>query len=1018
MVRDRNGEPELKIFNWMAGDHDHTTAGSTRTCTLHPDQLVDDESMVYLSPEAVYEPTNHGRHFDVFSLGAITYHIMSGKPPATSFHELTTKMEAQHYLNIREDSDTAPEELCELIHFCTAQNYQNRYDSVDEFLEQLDAYENKITLPDNEYSGNPLDAKSGARLQGGYEVTQRLGKGSTAVAFLVNKGQQEQVLKLANKPANNDRIEAEFNCLRKLKHELIVEAYDLVTIDGLRGFTMKRAGKNTLAEEVRQLGRLQLELLSRYGNDLLEIVDALEKVGIAHRDIKPDNIGIGSAAAKGRYRLQLFDFSLTGVSLENIMAGTPPYRDPFLSRPERGRWDSAAERFSVAMTLFEMATGNAKFANWEGGYHSGNEVTIDTESFESSVRDPLTVFFTRALRNDARKRFDNAELMRAAWQDVFSDIGTTSGAEKRTTTGETELSGAALDSELISLTISPLAASAFEKLNLVTVRDLLKTSIYKIKHIRGTGLRTQKEIMALYDDLREHFPSVDSIGDPQADAALGTESVDMLVSELERIGASKKEKLDLLHRLFGLKKTEGLCSWPGVHDLGQARSVKVDELRDYLQSAQNSLRNVPAFTALRGMIAELLAQTGVMTVEDLASAVLSARGSVLQDEKRIPHATAVVRGAVEAERSLETPAFVDFRLADRVYIALGPEFAAYVEALGKVADDLAQLDPLASEAHAIGTLRAVPPPDGARGVVKDRDLLRLACQSSQGAAASGRMEIYPRNMDALRTLTLAQGMICGVPQLTEADITSRVSGRYPEAQPLPSRPTLDEWLRNLGLELTYDEAAGAFVYPRGDTLTLTSSGSSVMSFHSESPEALDARRFHRRLEDEVAQGGYLVLTCDPKRMQEAQGKLATLLDLEVVDVDQVFIAAIRKAAEEQEIPSWQIVLEADAADRSSEDWQIFQELVREHCMPQLEDALSHFPKTALLVNNGLLARYGQVGLIGRLRDKALKRNGLHGLWMLVPAHGQNPWPVVDGEAIPVLGTSQYEEIPAAWLAEE
>ena len=38
-----------------------------------------------------------------------------------------------------------------------------------------------------------------------------------------------------------------------------------------------------------------------------------------------------------------------------VTAGTPPYLDPFLEN--RGRYDSAAERYAAAVVLFEMATG-------------------------------------------------------------------------------------------------------------------------------------------------------------------------------------------------------------------------------------------------------------------------------------------------------------------------------------------------------------------------------------------------------------------------------------------------------------------------------------------------------------------------------------------------------------------------------------------------------------------------------------------------------------------------------------
>ena len=60
-----------------------------------------------------------------------------------------------------------------------------------------------------------------------------------------------------------------------------------------------------------------LDLLARYGDDLLSAVCSLERHGVGHRDIKPDNIGIRSLT-KQRNQLILFDFSLARAPLDNI----------------------------------------------------------------------------------------------------------------------------------------------------------------------------------------------------------------------------------------------------------------------------------------------------------------------------------------------------------------------------------------------------------------------------------------------------------------------------------------------------------------------------------------------------------------------------------------------------------------------------------------------------------------------------------------------------------------------------
>ena len=75
--------------------------------------------------------------------------------------------------------------------------------------------------------------------------------------------------------------------------------------------------------------------MRRFGEHLLSAIEHLEQEGVAHRDVKPDNIGIAKVAGTGAYRLVLFDFSLIRAPTENIR----PAPDPISTRswPTVGR---------------------------------------------------------------------------------------------------------------------------------------------------------------------------------------------------------------------------------------------------------------------------------------------------------------------------------------------------------------------------------------------------------------------------------------------------------------------------------------------------------------------------------------------------------------------------------------------------------------------------------------------------------------------------------------------------------
>ena len=113
-------------------------------------------------------------------------------------------------------------------------------------------------------------------------MRQRLGKGSTALALLVERDGREHVLKMALSREHNDRLHAEADVMRRLRHQYIVELHDVLTFhDGTGservGLLMARAGDATLADRLRDEGRLHLELLERFGEDLLATIDWLEQ---------------------------------------------------------------------------------------------------------------------------------------------------------------------------------------------------------------------------------------------------------------------------------------------------------------------------------------------------------------------------------------------------------------------------------------------------------------------------------------------------------------------------------------------------------------------------------------------------------------------------------------------------------------------------------------------------------------------------------------------------------------------
>jgi hypothetical protein len=81
-------------------------------------------------------------------------------------------------------------------------------------------------------------------------------------------------------------------------------------------------------------------------------------------------------------------------------------------------------------------------------------------------------------------------------------------------------------------------------------------------------------------------------------------------------------------------------------------------------------------------------------------------------------------------------------------------------------------------------------------------------------------------------------------------------------------------------------------------------------------------------------------------------------------------------------------------------------------MPAVEARLRASKKTMLLVYPGMLARYGQMSLLESLRDSVGRQGGIPGLWLLLPG---GDVPLIDRQAVPLIGPGQRTTLPKSWL---
>ncbi|RJP67019.1 MAG: BREX system serine/threonine kinase PglW [Comamonadaceae bacterium] len=1043
------GAMQLRLMNWQTASRNVSGSAAPNTVhrttgTSHVEDYVEDPGLLYLAPETTRADPAQGASLDVFSLGCIAFYIFTGHPPAESTLELSEKLRIGQGLRLSDTLDGCGARQQDLIQFATAPDLLARYDTVQGFLDDLDLVEDELTTPDPEVTVDPSNASAGDRLEGGFTVIKRMGRGSSADALLVRRdgSEEEAILKVASDIAHNDRLVAEGEVLARLHHQNIVAHRETLTVSGRTALLLKSAGAKNLAEKLKEEGRLSLDLLQRFGEELIEAVNHLESEGVAHRDIKPENIGIAENRNK-KLQLVLFDFSLCRTPADNITAGTHPYLDPFLSLRRPPRWDLYAERFALAVTLYEMAVGQPPV--WGDGRTSPGmldiEVTIERDVFDPVTREGFASFFGKALKRDFRERYDNAEDMLRAWRAIFTARQTVHPSDASPAQGLAGIAPTATpQTTMAELGYSLEAQDVLERMGVHNARELLAVDRIKFRYLKGVGDKIRKEIRLTAKELARLRPDLTqgrSVANDADEDIEGADTINGLAIQLlprRPAGDDRPEEAALAHYL-GLDDAVKAGAWPSLGDAAQAGEVDRATLTAALIKARERWLKNPAFTALRHQLETLVRSQGnVMSVQEGALALLALRGCASQDDaERMRQATAVLRGAVEAESHLEQPRFEAYDHQPHLLIASAAPWADYARQLGTAADACALADPLLPPARVLEMLEgvALPAPEQLGGntptPLTPTRLLRLAASASRKAAVSSRQEMYARGMAPIQALRQSLGALVGAAELRVKDIQDRVRGRYPEASALPGRPGLDRLLEEAGAPLTWDLTAadgrGAYrlaTLGRGQTAGTTTQFSRHATLQT-TPAAVDgdaalAAVVEERLARSLEQGGLLVLTVHPRIARHADPELVHRFPaVKRINFDALLLAALREQAQAMQV-AWSVVLQADAADHGSRHWVNLQRLVQ-RAVPTVRAALLNSPTPILLVCVGLLARYGLMSLITELEEHSGRPGHTSTAWVLLPTSHQG-LPVIDGVAVPLvnnINNSRALALPQAWV---
>lgn len=724
--------PRLRIADWQVAARPGATTGGTRAGQTSATAFggatalmahIERSAGPYLAPE--FAAPESAALLDVFGLGALGYLVLTGQPPAATRGELASRLTQARALLPSAVIDSISPAMDALVRDATQLFWADRTESVRQFLRNLDAIEEELTAPEPDPEQDPLTAGAGDAI-GGWTVLRQLGSGSTSKALLVAQDSHPaRVFKIALNDSAARRLEREAQQLAVLNDSHVARLLDhpfpAGPADARRTVIgVEYVGEHTLAEELRQHGPLTIHELDRLGEDLFQAIAFLDKRGVWHRDIKPDNLALRPLERKGR-ELVLFDFSLAGTPDTDLNAGTRGYLDPFLGTPSRQRYDQAAELYAVAVTLHEMASG--ELPSWGDDLPDARfldpaeEAQLAEDLFDPVARDGLVEFFTVALHRDAARRFRTLRDMALAWTDIFRDLATVPPLTTASTDDPAEEGDQTADpaeyarvkraeaaakaipaTPLAAAGLSPFALSiAQQRLGIDTAGDLARVPAKRITALRGIGSVPRYELVRLSREWRQRFSLAEdgtARADVQWDKGEQPASVrDKKALVSERTGpppgpqAASETTEDLaqlpvdviVERLIpdepDLRRVAGLAPaadgaapvspWAAPLEIARATGLTEAQVTAHLDRLRNrGQKSVPPLTSVREDLMEILSAHGrILGSQQLAAGLLAKRGARDGDpEQRLRQAAICVRAAVETEERRESPRIASRRI--------------------------------------------------------------------------------------------------------------------------------------------------------------------------------------------------------------------------------------------------------------------------------------------------------------------------------------------------------------------
>ncbi|MGD1219734.1 serine/threonine-protein kinase [Streptomyces krungchingensis] len=197
------------------------------------------------------------------------------------------------------------------------------------------------------------------------------------------------------------RTHAEARAAARINHSAVVTVHDVLEHDNRPWIVMELVEGNSLADEVKEQGRVEPVEAARIGLWVLRALRAAHAAGVLHRDVKPGNVLLSADR-----RVLLTDFGIAQVEGDTTITRTGEIVGSvdYLA-PERVRGHDpgpSSDLWALGATLYTAVEGRSPFRRTSP--LSTMQAVVDEEPPPPQYAGPLEPVITALLRKDPATR--------------------------------------------------------------------------------------------------------------------------------------------------------------------------------------------------------------------------------------------------------------------------------------------------------------------------------------------------------------------------------------------------------------------------------------------------------------------------------------------------------------------------------------------------------------------------------------------------------------------------------------